>query len=468
MNEGGTHELRRADRLWYNAFMTQDDALQRPLNRRDFLRTSGAAVAGMAVAGQGLAQTGKEALALAGGPKTVTVPGEAQRQVFHWPRYGEAERKAVLDVLDHASEGLYEPVRRFEREWQDYLGVPFARNHFNGTSALASVFFALDLPAGCEVLVPTQTFFATIVPMRLFGLVPVFVDSNPETRCLDLEDAKRKLTPRTRAMVPMHPGGMPCDMDQINAFAKEKGLIVVEDAAHAHGASLQGKKMGAWGNAAIFSFQASKPMPTLEGGMGVYQTRELFERASVFGHYDISATLPKESPYHYDETGLGLKFRMHPLAAALGRERLRTLDACNAATRKRVRQINDRLVQLPGISEPRCRPDAERVYYPNNMLHLDEAKAGFTRAAMIKALTAEGVKVTPGHYLQQHKLRIYSEAKWWHHAPAVPQGDLPGCKQLNKVSFAIPLFYENAPELMEQYVKAFEKVWANPGKLAGS
>jgi len=304
------------------------------------------------------------------------------------------------------------------------------------------------------------------VPMRLFGLVPIFVDSNPRTRCFDLEDARRKLTPATRAMVPMHPGGMPCDMDQINDFAKEKGLIVVEDAAHAHGASLKGKKMGAWGDNAIFSYQASKPLPSLEGGMGVYQKREMFERATVFGHYDADAELSKASPYRYPETGLGLKFRMHPLAAALCREQLKGLDQRNADTRRRVRQINERLLQLPGLAEPPVRPDAERVYYPHNMLHLDEAKAGFSRTAMLKALTAEGVKATAGHYIQQHKLRIYSEAKWWHHAPVVPKGDLPGCEQLNKTSFALPLFYQDAPELMEQYVKAFEKVWASKADLA--
>ena len=248
---------------------------------------------------------------------------------------------------------IYHPLKLFEEEWKAYLNVPFVKNHFNGTSALASMYFALDLPAGSEILVPSHTFFATIVPMRLFGYVPIFVDSNPNTRCFDLEDAKRKLTPKTRAMVPMHPGGMPCDMDQINDFAKEKGLIVIEDAAHAHGASLKGKKMGAWGDNAIFSYQASKPLPCLEGGMGVYQKRETFERATVFGHYDAGAEFPKDSPYHYEETGLGLKFRMHPLAAALCREQLRGLDQRNADTRRRVRQINDRLLQLPGISEPR-------------------------------------------------------------------------------------------------------------------
>jgi perosamine synthetase len=434
-----------------------------PLNRRAFLQVGSAAVAGLTVAPL-FAAPKADTLAISGGAKAVTVSDPEQHALFHWPRYGEAEKKAVCAVLDGGE--IYRPLKLLEQEWKAYLKVPFVKNHFNGTSALASMYFALDLPAGSEILVPSLTFFATVVPMRLFGYVPIFVDSSPNTRCFDLEDAKRKLTPNTRAMVPMHPGGMPCDMDQINDFAREKGLIVIEDAAHAHGASLKGKRMGAWGENAIFSYQASKPLPCLEGGMGVYQTRETFERATVFGHYDAAAELSKESPYRYEETGLGLKFRMHPLAAALCREQLKGLDQRNADTRRRVREINDRLLPLPGISEPRCRPDAERVYYPNNMLHLDEAKAGFSRRAMLKALSAEGVKATPGHYLQQHKLRIYSEAKWWHHVPVVPNGDLPGCQECNKTSFALPLFYEDAPKLLEQYVKAFEKVWARKSDLA--
>jgi perosamine synthetase len=295
------------------------------INRREFLQVSTAAAAGLAAAPLWAAPA-TETLAVNGGARAVTATEAEQRALFHWPRYGDAEKKAVLEVLGLETGGVYQPVKRFEEEWKAYLNVPFVKNHMNGTSALASMYFALELPAGSEILVPSMTFFATIVPMRLFGYVPVFVDSNPDTRCFDLADAKRKLTPRTRALVPMHPGGMPCDMDQINDFAKEKGLIVIEDAAHAHGASLKGKKLGAWGDNAIFSYQASKPLPTLEGGMGVYQRREMFERASVFGHYDEAGSLPKDSPYRYPETGLGLKFRMHPVAAALGREQLKGLD----------------------------------------------------------------------------------------------------------------------------------------------
>ena len=116
------------------------------------------------------------------------------------------------------------------------------------------------------------------------------------TACFDLEDAKRKLTPRTRAVVTMHSWGLPCEMDHIAGWCREKGLILLEDAAHAHGAEMQGKKMGGWGLMGIYSFQTTKVLPGIEGGMGMYQDREHYERATAFGNYDAPASFPADSP----------------------------------------------------------------------------------------------------------------------------------------------------------------------------
>ncbi|MCX6928319.1 MAG: DegT/DnrJ/EryC1/StrS family aminotransferase, partial [Verrucomicrobia bacterium] len=332
-------------------------------------------MAGLTVADYGFGAPKTETLAVAGGGKSVTYPGDQIAALMKWPRYGDAEKKALCDLLDNNK--FYDELPAFEKEWKDYTQAAFVKNHINGTSALTSMYFALDLPAGSEIMVPSYTFFATCLAMRFFGCVPIFIDISPKTGTFDLEDAKRKLTSRTRAVVPMHSWGLPCEMDRICEWAKEKGLIVLEDAAHAHGASMQGKKLGTWGAMGIYSLQASKVLPSIEGGMGMYQTREYFERAAAFGEYNDPVKFPKESPVHaYEGTGFGQKYRMHPLAAALARQQLKGLDATNQLVEKNVRAMNDPLTKLAGITEPRCRADQRRVYYYRNMLLMDFKKLG--------------------------------------------------------------------------------------------
>jgi len=274
------------------------------------------------------------------------------------------------------------------------------------------------------------------------------------------------LTPKTVALVPVHWGGLPCDLDKLVAFAKEKGLVLCEDCAHCHGATMHGKKLGTFGAMSISSFQATKPLPGIEGGLGIYQSREHYERAAAYGHYDAPSKFGEDSPYKkYEGTGLGQKYRMHPVAAALARIQLRKLDKMNEGVNRRVRQLNNQLKHLPGLREPLCPPDAQRIYYNHNTWFLDEEKAGFTRNQLCKALQAEGVKATEGIYRQQHTCDVYHEAKWWHHAPTIP-AKLPGSDQISRTRFHVPLFHDEAPELIEQYAKAFEKVWAHRDAVA--
>ena len=430
--------------------------------RRAFLTSTGAFAAGLALAGQSTVRGSKETLALFGGPKSVSYPDGKHSEAYRWPLYGPEEEKAVLQLVRRPS---YAPIAAFERDWKEYHKVPYVKAHCNGTSALTSMFFALDLPPGSEIMVPSYTFFATIVPMRLFGLVPVFVDINPRTLNLDVEDAKRRLTENTKALIPVHWLGLPCEMDDMCDFAKEKGLIVLEDAAHAHGATMQGKLMGTWGRMSIFSYQTSKPLPSIEGGMGMYQNREDYERATTLGHYSLPNGFPEGSPYRkYQGTGLGLKLRMHPIAAALARAQLRGLKKRNTEAAAQVRRLNDRIVDLPGLYEQQARRDMRRVYYAYNMLFIDEAKAGMSRSACVQALKAEGVRTSEYSYRLQHKCAMYKEDRWWHHTPVIPE--LPGSEEANRTAMPLPLFTSEVPELVDQYVKAFRKVWAHRKELA--
>jgi len=187
-------------------------------SRRNFLKSTGAATAGLLLTPSfsisGSTVDAQETLALNGGPKAVTASHDDSTT---WPRYGAAEEKAVLDVLRDPS---YKPNDAFEEAWKKRFNVPYCKAHFNGTSAITAMFFALKLPPGSEIMVPCATFWATITPMRFFGLVPIFVDINPISLNFDLADAKKKLTKNTKAMFPVHIGGMPADVDLMADFCK--------------------------------------------------------------------------------------------------------------------------------------------------------------------------------------------------------------------------------------------------------
>ena len=425
-----------------------------PETRRNFVAVT-AAVASAA--------GGAVALAAEGGPPAVTVPASTHGAVTRWPRYGADEKKALIDLLD--SNRFYQEIPLLEQETRAHSGAAFAKAHCNGTSALMSAFFAMDLPPGSEVLVPSYTASATIVPMRFFALVPVFVDIDPRTACFDLNHAARVITPSTRALVPMHAWGLPCDMEEITAFAAKHSLIVLEDAAQAEGASLHGRALGTWGEMGVFSYQMSKVLPAVEGGMGLYKSREHYERATTFGNYDLPASFPADSAYRkYHDTGFGPKFRIHPLAAALARRQLTGLNERNALIAKQTRLLNDRITQLPGLTDQHRRPGMQRVHWASNILFFDEAQAGFSKAALLAALQAEGVRASAAPYPEQHQFAIYREPRWWHHAPRVPDV-LLGCAQVNKAAMRVPLFTAEAGELIDQYARAFEKVWAHGAKL---
>lgn len=436
-------------------------------NRRTFIKSTGLASAGIALASPGITSAGNgrpaslESLALNGGPKAVTASYEDSGT---WPRYGAEEEKAVLEVLKNPD---YKANNAFEKAWKEHFNLPYCMSYINGTSAIISMFFALNLPAGSEIMIPCATFWATITPMRFFGLVPVFIDINPITLNLDIEDAKRKLTKNTKAIFPVHIGGMPADMDRISEFANEKGLILLEDACHAHGASMHGKPMGTWGRMACFSFQASKPLPSIEGGMGNYKERADFERAAMLGHYDFTERLGKDSEYRKYSYGFGMKLRMHPMAAALGMSQLKQLDKTNAMMKAQVRALNDRITKLPGIYEQQNRPDVDRIYYAGNRLYFNEKEAGFSRDMLIKALNAEGVRAQAKGAQFLAKDPIFHETQWWHHLPVIAD-KFPGVEDREKRGFVLPLFTKEVPELNEQYIKAFEKVWAYRDKLGKS
>lgn len=434
------------------------------IGRRGFVKGAGA----VAVA-SGFASAPRAALAVEGGAKSVNFPADRFKQLTHWPRFGVDEKNRLIELIN-AGGIPYGEISRFEKEWAAYTGTEFVKNHMNGSSALNSMYFALSLneniEPGSEVLVPSYTFPTATMALHSFSMVPIFVDIDPRTGCFDLEDAQRKLTSRTVAVEVMHSWGLPCEMDKIFAWAKEKGLVTMEDASHAHGSSMQGKKIGAWGDMSAFSLQGSKPVPTMEGGIGMYQTREYWERAATYVEYLDPPKFPKDSPLRkYGSGSFGQKYRMHPFAAVLARIQLSKLDEHQAIIKRNVQALNKHLAQLRGISEPLCRADQNRSYYHRNLLFVDFATLGITRDKLVKALKAEGVDVSFWDYPLQHKQVVYTEKRWWHHLPTIP-AEMPGSDYVNANQIMLPLFCGEADEINEQYVAAFKKVWANLDKLS--
>jgi len=434
-------------------------------SRRTFIKSTGLVTSGLIFAPPAISVSGArtigfvETLALNGGPKAVTASHD---DCETWPRYGIEEEKAVLEVIRNPN---YKPNDVLEEAWKKRFNLPYCKAHFNGTSAITAMFFALNLPPGSEIMVPCSTFWATITPMRFFNLVPVFVDIHPVTSNFDLEDAKRKVTKNTKAMFPVHRGGMPADIDRMAEFCKEKGIILLEDACHAHGASMHGKDMGTWGRMACFSFQNSKPLPSIEGGMGNYKNREDYERATMLGHYEFAGRLEKGSSYSKYSYGFGMKLRMHPIAAALATCQLEKLDNRNALLKAQVRKLNDRITRLPGIYEQQNRPDVDRVYYSSNKLYFNEKEAGFSRDVCVKALRAEGVDASGsgGRFLCENP--IYQETSWWYRPPVIAD-KYPGYEDHTRRALSLPFFTKEMTELNEQYITAFEKVWAHRNYLA--
>jgi perosamine synthetase len=325
--------------------------------------------------------------------------------------------------------------------------------------------FACDLPEGSEIIVPNYSTWFPVVPMRLFGLVPVFVDVDPRTMNLSVEAFKKAITPKTRGVLAVHWYGMPCDMEDICAVAKEHDIIVLEDASHAHGAKVKDTFIGNWGRMAGFSLQSTKPLPAIEGGMGVYKDRGDYERAVTYGNYDLPGSFPEDSPYRkYQGTAFGSKLRIHPVAAILARIQLGDLEKRNAEGVAQIKALNDRITQLPGLTAQYAAPGVSRVFYSRNFLFVDEKKAGMSRAAVAAALKAEGMDVAEYNWTLLHTYPIFSESKWWRHMPVLPK-EIPGCDEVNRSTLSLPYFTSAQPELVEQYAAAFEKVWAHKDTL---
>lgn len=310
--------------------------------------------------------------------------------------------KEIEYVVDCIRSGwvssLGDYVRRFEREFAAYCGVRYGVATHNGTVALHLVLAALGIGKGDEVIVPSLTFVATGNAVAYTGASPVFVDSDPATWTIDPQAVARAITPRTRAIIAVHLYGHPADMDALRALADEHGLVLIEDAAEAHGARYKGRRTGSLGDVAVFSFYGNKIITTGEGGMIVSDDGALIERCYFL---ENQAKAP-DNPYWHTE--IGYNYRMTNLQAALGVAQLERIEEFITARLRNAHHYHQRLKDVPGITLPPCAEWAMNVYWMYTILIEDAF--GLSRDTLMIRLRERGIETRPVFY-PLHRLPMY-------------------------------------------------------------
>ena len=315
------------------------------------------------------------------------------------PWLPESARRYVLDCVDSgwiSSLGKYVP--RFEEEFARFCEARYAIATMNGTVALHLALAVLGIGAGDEVLVPDLTFVATANAVHYTGATPVLVDVDPRTWGIDPEDARRKVTPRTRAIVPVHLYGRPVDMDPLLALAAEHGIEVVEDAAEAHGARYKGRRVGALGRIGAFSFYGNKIFTTGEGGALVTNDPDLAARALFLRDHAMD---PERRYYHPE---IGFNYRMTNIQAALGCSQLEHAEEILSRRQAIATAYDAGLAGIPGLTSPALLPWEESVCWMYSVLV--EPAFGRDRDAVCAGLRERGIDSRP-FFVALHELPPY-------------------------------------------------------------
>jgi len=419
--------------------------------------------------------------ALGGAPVFVQTATSPMQGLDRWRQIGE-EEAAVAAEMTRRNElsGGTPVVRAFEEEWRSWIGVRHAITTLNGSAALYSTFFGVGVGPGDEVICPTYTWICSIAPAMLLGARPVFCESDPETLMLDPEDVRRRITPRTRAIVAVHLWGNVCDMDGLMAVSRETGVPVIEDCSHAHGARFGGRMAGGIGHVGCWSLQGSKPVSAGEGGVLATDDTEIFERACLIGQCNRVAGIDLVTPTYADlqPLGLGMKLRAHPLGIGIAQVQLRRLPALNAGRRAWVEAIEAGLADIPGLKPVGVYPTAERAgFYGFPTLHVPEEQEGLPAEAFIRALRAEGLPASDGGYPLLHTLRLFREGglpggRSWGPLPVEAlryrPGDFPVTEAMRRRMVFLPVLTDPVPGAAEQVLAALRKVATHAGRLSGA
>ncbi len=324
-------------------------------------------------------------LALLGGEKTRTMP------LANWPVVGDEDIRAVTDVLTSGHWGIGGGcVDEFESKFSAMHGCSFGTCVVNGTVAIEVALRALGIGPGDEVIVPPYTFIATASSVLMANAVPIFVDIDPDTYNIDPSKIEEAITKRTKAIIAVHIGGLPCDMDAIMAIAQKHSLFVVEDCAQAHLAEWNGKKVGSFGNAGTFSFQSSKNLNCGEGGIVISNDKELAERI-----WSIHNCGRMKDGAWYEHRILGANYRMTQFQAALLLSQMKCLPEQQKRREENALYLAEKLWQIPGIRPLKRDPKVTCHAYHMFIFRYNPIEfGGLPRARFIEAVRAEGIPIS--------------------------------------------------------------------------
>lgn len=361
--------------------------------------------------------------------------------------YGVEEEQAVLDVLRSRWLTMGAVTRRFEQAFAEMVGVRHAVAVSSATAGLHLACLTLGLEPGDEVILPALTFVATAAAVRYVGATPVFADVISETDLtVSPQSIEMQITPRTRAMIIMHYGGYPCDMPALAALAQKRGLRLIEDAAHAPGASLAGRKMGSWGDLGVFSFFSNKNLVTGEGGMLTTDDHALAEKLrSLRSHAMTSLTWDRHHghAWSYDVTDLGYNYRPSEITSALGLAQLQKLEKNNQRRRELTAAYHRQLVEkCPGVTVPfAVHPGTSACHLLSILL-----PPSVDRAAFMAGMKSRGIQ-TSFHYPPVPDFTFYR-------APNPASGALSVTCQVASREVTLPLYPTLPPEAVDVVVDA--------------
>ncbi len=337
-------------------------------------------------------------LALLGGQSVRTAPFPS------WPIFDKTDEDALLTALRSGKWGRQdgEQVARFERDFARCHGAEHGIAVVNGTISLQIALMAAGIRAGDEVIVPPYTFLATATAVIMANATPVFADIELDTLNISPKAIEAAITPRTRAIIPVHFGGLPADMDAIMAIARRHNLTVIEDAAHAHGAAWRGRPVGAIGHLGSFSFQSSKNLTSGEGGIILTSDADLAARCRSIHNCG-------RRPGHawYEHFVMSANYRMTEFQGALLNAQLARLDEQVRRRDENGKRLIDGLRGIPGIRPQAYPADCTRHSFHLFCFRLIEAELGIPRDLFLKALAAEGIPCFGGYPWPLYRQRLF-------------------------------------------------------------